>query len=246
MKKILFGLFFVINCLVTKAQQGDQYVKEFLQSPYFDTLMGVRADYSLDVIGQFHLNEQQESIEEFNKLVATANEYSELEKFFEEHRLNNDFMLDRFSILIAAHLKFQEQYEDFFNLPEKEQIRVFTAVKDSINSFTFQQTNPDNILISRLIKIQKRRNCVNCKLSIGNIADCAFDAFVGGAITTVLQSAGTIFNMIKGKNLSTYAIGLIVKNALKGAAASFPWGAILGFAWCIASEAFDWSPSNWF
>jgi len=227
-----------------------------------DTLLVAATQYSLNIKGLLLQTGGTNLSQEYFQFVQTNRTKTEMVDFFQNHSLDTNIMLDQHSVILAAYLKFADIYESFFGLPVLTQDQIFTEVLDSLRSETFINNNPNNILINSIQSLLERINNgqtklinkyaipsltvsmagftyknISYNLTWNEVVGCVAETIAGAVFGAIMDGAREIYNTIKGKGFGALSIAKIARKALGG----MPWGAAVGFAWCIIENTFDFN-----
>lgn len=250
------------------------YTNEFLNSSYFDTLIAAVAQYSMNIKGQLLQTGGTTLSNGFWEFLQTPGgvDSTDFSNFYLQNSLDDTLMRDFQCVILAAYLKFYDIYSDFFStLSVNEQDQVFSNVFNTLKDETFISNNPNNILVQRIESILERDNDENAqiknnfmpyyavsmagtsfglssykyKLTWDEVVDCVGDAIGGAVFAGIVTAASTIWGLVTGGG-SIRNIAKMAGRVLGNVAKSLPWGAIVGFSWCLISNSFDWSFSSIF
>ena len=194
------------------------YVYEFLNSPYFDTLLSAKAQYSMNIKGQLLQTGGSTLSSGYMQFLQTEGgvDSTDLSNYYIQNSLNDTLIRDQQCIVLAAYLKFRAVNIDFFeSLSIEEQDQTFSNVFNTLKNESFITNNPNNILVQRIESIADRVNFGEAyinnnhmpifavsllgpmyqilqykkyRLTYEEVVDCVGDA-VGGAVFAGLSSA---------------------------------------------------------
>ncbi|HYE56598.1 MAG TPA: hypothetical protein VD996_17240, partial [Chitinophagaceae bacterium] len=179
-------------------------------------------------------------VQRFGSLVNSYSAYSEVERFYLQHRIDAWAMLEYHAGILASLLNLYKSHPDFYNLPLQDQCTVIRNVFGILGDAVFRSDNPKSPVVARydqLLVDLGAMDDVAARISMADVQDCLQEAVLG-AVMNSFQTIRQLWQVINGYNLGWDGILHVARSALKTIVGSSVGGALVGFGLCIAWEYF--------
>lgn len=215
---------------------SEYYVQQFIESETFATVLRMHANRGTEVVEAVVEAGGEEALREYETLVPSYTDYSQLDEFYTSRGIDAELMLDKKADVMTSFTMLLLEYPCFRELSDDERREIMEQVFEKLYDPEYREQHAEYASVVAVNELMAHFSPNGREVTREEFMDCLKDAVIGAAVGAIFAAYNTFTAAIDG-NLGWGQVKDAAKKSLRffGSVAA---GAVIGFGLCIAWEYF--------